>query len=180
MFFWGIIINIAPNLGSISVHKSLDIIKSTSIAKNITSDGIFLKAALDLWFKPSNFVPGVIARPEWMINPIFSINIPVCSSKRTLSFFRVLSMIKQSFWYGVIYSLQQMRFTCSSTVWSKYVHWFNIMSVIFHKIIRPFMKICFELLYFWTFMLWTFGNICGVKLRIEEDHFQFGSVDLDC
>ena len=86
MFFWGIIINIAPNLGSISVHKSLDIIKSTSIAKNITSDGLFLKAALDLWFKPSNFVPGVIARPEWMINPIFSINIPVCSSKRTLVF----------------------------------------------------------------------------------------------
>ena len=58
MFFSGIIINVAPNLGSISVHKSLDAIESTSIVKNFTSDGLFLKAALDLSFKPSNFVPG--------------------------------------------------------------------------------------------------------------------------
>ena len=46
--FSGIIINISPNLESISVHKSLDTIESSSIINNFTSDNLFLKTALDL------------------------------------------------------------------------------------------------------------------------------------
>ena len=46
--FLGIIINISPNLESISVHKSLDTIESSSIINNFTSDNLFLKTALDL------------------------------------------------------------------------------------------------------------------------------------
>ena len=62
--FSGIIINISPNLESISVHKLFDTIESSSIINNFIYDNLFLKAALDLSFKPSNFVPGLIARPE--------------------------------------------------------------------------------------------------------------------
>ena len=47
-----------------SVHKSLDTTESSSIIKNFFSDNLFLKAALDLSFKSSNFVLGLILRPE--------------------------------------------------------------------------------------------------------------------
>ena len=60
----GIFINISSNLKLISVHKSFDAIESLFIINNFTSDNVFLKAALDLLFKPSNYVPGLIARPE--------------------------------------------------------------------------------------------------------------------
>ena len=62
--FSGIFINISSNLKLISVHKSFDAIESLFIINNFTSDNVFLKAALDLLFKPSNYVPGLIARPE--------------------------------------------------------------------------------------------------------------------
>ena len=65
--FSRIIIIIYPNLGSLSVHKSLVTIESSSIINNFTSDNLFLKSTLDLSFKPSNFVPGLIPRPEWMV-----------------------------------------------------------------------------------------------------------------
>ena len=67
--FSGIVMNISPNLESISVHKSVDTIESSSIINNFTSNSLFLKAALDLSFKPSNFVPGLIETPEWMVVP---------------------------------------------------------------------------------------------------------------
>ena len=53
--FSGIIINISPNLGSISVHKSLDAIEISSIINNFTSDKLFIKVVMDLSFKPSKF-----------------------------------------------------------------------------------------------------------------------------
>ena len=62
--FSGIIINISSNLELISIHKLLDTIESSSIIKNFTSDSLFLNAALDLSNKPSNFIPGLIPRPE--------------------------------------------------------------------------------------------------------------------
>ena len=65
----GIIVNISSNLELISIHKLLDTIESSSIITNFTSDSLFLKAALDLSFKPSNFIPGLIPRPEWMVVP---------------------------------------------------------------------------------------------------------------
>ena len=46
------------NTESISVHKSVDTIESLSLIKNFISHNIFLKAALNLSFKPSNSVPG--------------------------------------------------------------------------------------------------------------------------
>ena len=49
---------------SISVHKSLDAIEISSIINNFTSDKLFIKAVLDLSFKPGKFVPGLIARVE--------------------------------------------------------------------------------------------------------------------
>ena len=57
------IINIFINLDSISVHKSLDNLESSSIIKHITSDNLFPNAALDILFKPNSFVPGLIPRP---------------------------------------------------------------------------------------------------------------------
>ena len=62
--FSRIIIIIYPNLGSLSVRKSLVTIESSSIINNFTSDNLFLKSTWDLSFKPSNFVPGLIPRPE--------------------------------------------------------------------------------------------------------------------
>ena len=95
VFFWlevaggnfsGIIINISLNLESIIVHKSLDSIGSSFIINNFTSDNLFLKAALDLSFEPSNFVLGLIAKPPWMVAPpIFAAVIPVGPSKESLS-----------------------------------------------------------------------------------------------
>ena len=70
-----------------SVHKSLDTTESSSITKNFFFDNLFLKAALDLSFKPSNFVLGLILRPEWMVGPpMFTTDIPVGPSQRTLGF----------------------------------------------------------------------------------------------
>ena len=89
MFFSGIIINISPNLESISVHKRLDTIESLFIIKDLASDNSFHKAALDLLFKPSNFVPGLIPRRVCMVlATIFTAAIftPVGSVKRTLGF----------------------------------------------------------------------------------------------
>ena len=54
----------SSNFESISVHKSLDTIESSSIINNFTSDNLFLKAALNLPFKPSNFVLNLIPRTE--------------------------------------------------------------------------------------------------------------------
>ena len=55
---------IYPIFESITVHKPLDTIESLFLIKNFTSDNLFLKAALDLPFKPGNFAPGLISRPE--------------------------------------------------------------------------------------------------------------------
>ena len=62
--FQGIIISIFPNLESNSVHRSLDTLESSSIIKNFTSDNLFLKAALDMSFKTSGFIPGLVPKPE--------------------------------------------------------------------------------------------------------------------
>ena len=79
--------NISPNLESISVNKSLDTIESSSIINNFTSDNLFFKAALDFPFKPCNFFHGLIARQERMVGPpIFTADIPVGPSKKTLGF----------------------------------------------------------------------------------------------
>ena len=47
-----------------SIHKLFDTIESLSIINNFNSDNLFLKAALDFSFKPSNFAPGLITRPR--------------------------------------------------------------------------------------------------------------------
>ena len=84
--FSGIIINISPNLESISVHKSLDTAEGSPIIKNFTSDNVFIKAALDLSVKPA-----LIPMPELMVLPlIFAADISVGPSERTLSFCRFL------------------------------------------------------------------------------------------
>ena len=81
--FSGIITNISSNLELISIHKLLDTIESSSIIKNFTSD----RAAVNLSFKPSNFISGLIPRPEWMVvPPIFTADIPVGPCKRTQGF----------------------------------------------------------------------------------------------
>ena len=58
--FSGIIINIFPKLESVSVHKSLNTIETSSIVKNFTFDNLFLGANLYLSSKSSIFVPGLI------------------------------------------------------------------------------------------------------------------------
>ena len=51
------------------------------------SDNLFIKAALDLSFKPSSFIPGLLSRPEWMVvSPLFTADISVGPSERTPSF----------------------------------------------------------------------------------------------
>ena len=75
-----------PSLESISVQKSVDTIENLSIISNFTSDNLFFKLALDLSFKPSNFIPGLIPKPEWMVVlPMLNDHIHVAPSKRTLS-----------------------------------------------------------------------------------------------
>ena len=123
MLFFAIIISISPNLESISVHKSLEFMDSSSIIENFISDTYFLKS-LNLWFKPSSFVPGLIPRPEGMVvPPIFIIDILAGPSKRTHGFFWILTVIKQCSGYSTVYYFHQMRFPCAFTSWKKYVHW---------------------------------------------------------
>ena len=64
MFIRWLLENIYPNLESITVYKSLDTIESSFLIKSVTSDNLFLRATLDLPFKASNLVPGLIPRPE--------------------------------------------------------------------------------------------------------------------
>ena len=51
-----IVINISPNLEWISLYKSFETIEKSSIITNFNSDNLFLEAALEFSFKPSNFV----------------------------------------------------------------------------------------------------------------------------
>ena len=70
-----------------SVHKSLDTIKSSSVINYFTFDNLILRTELDMSIKPINFVPGLIPRSEWMlVPPIFTADIPAGSSKRALRF----------------------------------------------------------------------------------------------
>ena len=62
--------------------------ESSLIIKKFTSDNLFLNVALDLSFKPDNFIPGLIPRREWMVvPPIFTADIPAGPSRRTLGFY---------------------------------------------------------------------------------------------
>ena len=84
--------NISPNLESIFVHKLLDTIESYLLLKILTSDNLFLKAVLDLSFKPSSFIPAFIPTPEGMVvPPIFTTDVLVGPSTRTLGFSRSYS-----------------------------------------------------------------------------------------
>ena len=72
---------------SIFFHKSRDTMKRWSIIKKFTSDNLFLKVALDLSFRPSNFDPGSIPWAKWVtISPIFTDYISVGPNKTTLGF----------------------------------------------------------------------------------------------
>ena len=79
---------------------------------------------------------------------MFTTNIPVDRSKRTLWFIRVLKMRRQCYWYGVIYYLKKMRFTSPSNAWKKYVHWFNIIRLFYIFLAHVWTKsttfFCFE------------------------------------
>ena len=57
-------INNSAKVESISVHNSLDSMEISSIINNLISDNLYLKAALDLSFEPSYFLPGLIAGTE--------------------------------------------------------------------------------------------------------------------
>ena len=88
--FSGIIVNTSPNLQS-----SLETIEISSIIWHFISDNLFPKAVLDLSSPLSNFVPSLTLGPEWMVVPLTFTIILVGPTKRTL--------IKQCFWYGVMY-----------------------------------------------------------------------------
>ena len=82
-------------------------------------------------------------------------------------------MIKQYFWY---YS-HQMRFTCPSTVWEKYLHRFNVILIIFYIIFSPRMNHIEDVPLLWIEGIYVSspGSICGVKLVIAEVWFVFVS-----
>ena len=40
----------------------------------------------------------------------------------------------------VVYHVQQIKFTCASTAWKKYVYWLNIIPIIFYIIFGPCMN----------------------------------------
>ena len=63
MFFLRII-NTSRKLESLFVHKSFDSTKSSSTIKNFSCNKLFLEAALDLLFRPSNFDADLIQIPE--------------------------------------------------------------------------------------------------------------------
>ena len=95
----------SSNPESIPVYKSLETMERSSIIKHFSSDNLFLKAALDLSFEPSDFIPGLIPIPEWMIvSPVFTADIPAGPSER---FFRVFATTKQCFfaWHHILLSL---------------------------------------------------------------------------
>ena len=82
-------------------------------------------------------------------------------------------MIKQCYWYGVVYIFHQRRFTCHSNAWKKYVGWFIILPIIFYIIFGPCMNhidyfLCFEFKEFIMSVTSSSGNICGLKLGIAE------------
>ena len=74
-----------------------------------TSNNLYLKAALDMSFRPSNFYPGIILRPEWVVAPpIFTVNITVGSSKKALGFCGFLQWKNNVFdWVWCITSTKQ-------------------------------------------------------------------------
>ena len=81
------IINTSHKLESLFVHKFIDTKKSLSTIKNFSCNKLFLEAALDLLFRPSNFDTDLIQIPEWMVvPPIFTADIAVVQSKRTFGF----------------------------------------------------------------------------------------------
>ena len=133
--FSGMIINISHNHESISVHKSLDTIKCSSIFKYFTFDNLFPLVALDLTFKPSNFVSRLVFRFGLV---------------QVSRFFRVFTMIKQCFWYGILCCSHRVWLTRASTTWMKYVQWFYIMPIIFYIIFSPRMNHIKEFLLLWV------------------------------
>ena len=156
IFFSGIILSISLNLAWISVHKSLETIKSSSIIKSFTSDNLFLKKSLDLEFKPSSFVPGLIPRPKQMVvSPIFTTDIPAGPSKKRSQFLWDFTTLMQSIQYRIICYFGQMRFTCPSSAWKKYLHWLSITPIIFYIIFIPFMNHIEDFLLFWIKRIYT-------------------------
>ena len=88
--FLGVIINTSLDTQSTSVDKSLDITESSFININFISDNLFLKAALDLLFRQSNFSPHLISWPNKYWFHCIDCYPSVGPSKRTLDFPRSL------------------------------------------------------------------------------------------
>ena len=97
-----------------------------------------------------------------------------CRSKWKNSWFlKIFTLMKQCFWYGHVYYFHQMRFTCSSTPWKKYVHWFNNISSYFtYSLVYVWntlkTSLCFEFKGFMFLVIWSSGNICDIKIGIAK------------
>ena len=106
-----------------------------------------------------------------VVRPIFTVNIPVDSSKWILvlpGFFRFQWQSSwyglQSFWYGILNYFYKLRFTCASAAWKKYVQLFYIMPNTFYLIFSLYMNyikdfLCFDLKEFVPSVISLSGNI---------------------
>ena len=82
-------------------------------------------------------------------------------------------MIKQCLSYSIIYYFHQMRFASASSTRKKYVNSFNIISITFYILFRPFMNIiedffCFEFKEFIPSAISLSGSICGINVGIVK------------
>ena len=82
-------------------------------------------------------------------------------------------MIKQCLSYSIIYYFHQMRFASASSTRKKYVNSFNIISITFYILFRPFINIiedffCFEFKEFIPSAISLSGSICGINVGIVK------------
>ena len=82
-------------------------------------------------------------------------------------------MIKQCLSYSIIYYFHQMRFASASSTRKKYVNSFNIISITFYILFRPFMNIiedffCFEFKEFIPSAISLSGSICAINVGIVK------------
>ena len=134
-----------------SVHNAFDTIEILSLIKNFTSNNRFVKVALDLSFKLSNFVPCLIPKAKWMVAaPIFSAYILAGPNASPLGFSGLSQYENVLFfiWCYVILLPTEIYLSlpCLKEI---YIHWFNIMRAIFNIIFSLCMKnieasLCFE------------------------------------
>ena len=118
--------------------------------------------------KPSNFVPGVIPRPEWMaVLLMFPDDIPVGPSKESLQWesnvFDMALYITLTKWHLPVPSQPERNLCTASKLCPLYFTWYlaNLWTTLKTSL-------CFEFKEFIPSVISSFSYIFGIRLRIAE------------